>query len=63
MAKNITTDPTNARPTRPVAIQPAIGSPMRLPKSSRTTAPSSGQRRHDPDQVEEIARVLTTSGP
>ena len=56
-AKNITTDQTNASAISAVAIQPAFGSPMRLPNSSSTTAPSSGQRGHDPDQVEEIARA------
>ncbi len=57
MAKNITIDATNERPTIAVANQPANGSPMRLPNSRRTTAPNSGQRGHDPDQVEEIARA------
>ena len=42
MAKSITTDHTNASPISVVAIQPATGSPMRLPNSSRTTAPRSG---------------------
>src|SRR3954469_19402291 len=42
MAKNITIDAMNASTTRPVAIHPAAGSPMRLPNSSSTTAPSSG---------------------
>jgi hypothetical protein len=42
MAKNITIDATNDSPTRPVAIHPANGSPMRLPNSRSTTAPSSG---------------------
>ena len=41
-AKNVITDPTNASEHNTVAIQPATGSPMRLPKSSSTTAPSAG---------------------
>ena len=55
MAKNITNDHTNARAMNPVAIQPAIGSPMRLPKNSSRTAPHSGQGRNDPHQIEKIA--------
>ncbi len=43
MAKNMTSDHTNARAMNPVAIQPAIGSPMRLPNSSSRTAPHSGR--------------------
>ncbi len=42
MAKNITIDAMNESTTRLVAIQPAMGSPMRLPNSSRNTAPNSG---------------------
>ena len=42
MAKNITSDATNERPTIAVAIQPANGSPMRLPNSRRTIAPNNG---------------------
>ena len=56
-ATNITTDQTNASPIRPVAIQPAIGSPMRLPKSSRTHRAEQRERGDDPDEVEEVARA------
>src|SRR6478609_5533193 len=33
----------NARPTVAVPSQPATGSPMRLPRSSRTTKPARGR--------------------
>ena len=42
-AKNVTTDhDERERRSVAVAIQPAIGSPMRLPNSSSTTAPNAG---------------------
>src|SRR3954447_13716746 len=41
-AKNMTTDTRNARPSMALANQPASGSPMRLPNSSRKRAPKSG---------------------
>ncbi len=41
-AANITTDQTNASASINVASQPALGSPMRFPKSRRIAAPSSG---------------------
>src|SRR3954447_8480668 len=41
-AKNITTDATNASAINAVASQPALGSPIFLPKSNNTTAPSAG---------------------
>ena len=41
-AKNATSDATNVSAISPVAIQPARGSPMRLPNSSSTTAPNAG---------------------
>ena len=44
IAPNITSDHTNAASMSPVAIQPALGSPRRLPKSSSTAAPISGSR-------------------
>ena len=37
-----TTEQTNDRPIVAVAIQPARGSPMRLPNSRSTTAPKAG---------------------
>ena len=39
---NATTEQMKARPIVDVAIQPAIGSPMRLPNSRSTTAPNAG---------------------
>src|SRR6185312_1299879 len=41
-AKSMTTDTRNERPSNALAIQPATGSPMRLPNSSRNAAPNSG---------------------
>ena len=40
--KSITSETRNASAIRPLAIQPAMGSPMRRPNSSSSAAPKSG---------------------
>src|SRR5437899_3311899 len=42
-AKNAITEATNDKKTIAVANQPAFGSPIRLPTSSSTTAPTAGK--------------------
>src|SRR3954451_8727489 len=69
IAMNITTDQANARASIEVASQPAFGSPMRLPSSRRTAAPSSGSagtihtRSSRSRALTEAPRVGTRSAP
>lgn len=53
-APSMTSDHTNASAMSAVAIQPATGSPMRLPNSSRNAAPNKG-RAGMIREVEQIA--------
>ena len=46
-----------------LAIQPASGSPMRLPNSSRNDGAEQRQRGDEPDQIEEVARAHRQVSP